>query len=43
MSRYSVLRLMPVYLQASGTRMVMGSIDNGEDDGKGVPGIEAPI
>lgn len=43
MSRYSVLRLMPVNLQASGTRMLIGSIDNGEDDGKGVPGIEAPI
>jgi len=43
MSRYSVLRLMPVNLQASGTRMLIGSIDNGEDDGKGVPGIEAPM
>lgn len=43
MSRYSVLRLMPVNRQASGTRMLIGSIDNGEDDGKSVPSIEAPI
>jgi hypothetical protein len=43
MSKYNVLRLRPVNRQASGTRMLIGSIDNGEDDEKGVPGIEAPF